>query len=70
MMGHQKHVVGFLLLYSSFLFVQYLTCIHFVNFKDIGERDGKYYAINVPLKDGIEDASFNRLFKSVSLHLI
>lgn len=34
--------------------------------KDIGEREGKYYAINVPLKDGIDDASFIRLFKIVS----
>lgn len=34
--------------------------------KDIGDKDGKYYAINVPLKDGIDDASFTRLFKTVS----
>lgn len=34
--------------------------------KEIGEREGKYYAINVPLKDGIDDASFTRLFKTVS----
>ena len=33
--------------------------------KEIGEREGKYYAINVPLKDGIDDASFTRLFKTV-----
>lgn len=33
--------------------------------KDIGEKEGKYYAINVPLKDGIDDASFTRLFKTV-----
>ncbi|URE13853.1 Neutral alkaline invertase [Musa troglodytarum] len=33
--------------------------------KDIGEREGKYYAINVPLKDGIDDASFTRLFKTI-----
>jgi len=25
----------------------------------------KYYAINVPLKDGIDDASFTRLFKTI-----
>lgn len=34
--------------------------------KEIGEREGKFYAINVPLKDGIDDASFTRLFKTVS----
>ncbi|XP_020527329.1 histone deacetylase 9 isoform X2 [Amborella trichopoda] len=33
--------------------------------KAIGEREGKYYAINVPLKDGIDDASFTRLFKTI-----
>ncbi|XP_022887808.1 histone deacetylase 9 isoform X3 [Olea europaea var. sylvestris] len=33
--------------------------------KDIGEREGKFYAINVPLKDGIDDTSFYRLFKLV-----
>ena len=34
--------------------------------KEIGEREGKFYAINVPLKDGIDDTSFTRLFKTVS----
>lgn len=34
--------------------------------KEIGEREGKFYAINVPLKDGIDDNSFTRLFKTVS----
>ncbi|XP_049931525.1 histone deacetylase 9 isoform X5 [Nymphaea colorata] len=33
--------------------------------KDIGEREGTYYAINVPLKDGIDDSSFTRLFKTI-----
>nr|XP_023884496.1 histone deacetylase 9 isoform X1 [Quercus suber] len=33
--------------------------------KETGEREGKYYAINVPLKDGIDDTSFTRLFKSI-----
>lgn len=33
--------------------------------KEVGEREGKFYAINVPLKDGIDDTSFNRLFKTV-----
>ncbi|KAI9195008.1 hypothetical protein LWI28_010780 [Acer negundo] len=33
--------------------------------KEIGEREGKFYAINVPLKDGIDDTSFNRLFKTI-----
>ncbi|CAD5324860.1 unnamed protein product [Arabidopsis thaliana] len=33
--------------------------------KEIGEREGKFYAINVPLKDGIDDSSFNRLFRTI-----
>ncbi|KAF3945208.1 hypothetical protein CMV_028402 [Castanea mollissima] len=33
--------------------------------KETGEREGKYYAINVPLKDGIDDTSFTRLFKTI-----
>ncbi|PHU03726.1 Histone deacetylase 1 [Capsicum chinense] len=33
--------------------------------KDTGERDGRFYSINVPLKDGIDDGSFNRLFKTI-----
>jgi acetoin utilization deacetylase AcuC-like enzyme len=42
---------------SSYCF----TC----HLKDIGDREGKYYAINIPLKDGIDDTSFTRLFKTV-----
>lgn len=38
----------------------------FLSLKNRGEREGKYYAINIPLKDGIDDASFTRLFKTVS----
>ncbi|XP_022752603.1 histone deacetylase 9-like [Durio zibethinus] len=33
--------------------------------KDIGEREGKHYAINVPLKDAIDDTSFTQLFKTI-----
>ncbi|GMH11119.1 hypothetical protein Nepgr_012960 [Nepenthes gracilis] len=33
--------------------------------KEIGLKEGKYYAINVPLKDGIDDNSFTRLFKTL-----
>ncbi|KAI3937592.1 hypothetical protein MKW92_021272 [Papaver armeniacum] len=33
--------------------------------KDIGEHHGKYYALNVPLDDGIDDESFKGLFRPV-----
>jgi histone deacetylase 1/2 len=32
---------------------------------DIGAGQGKYYALNVPLSDGIDDDSFRGLFKSI-----
>lgn len=34
--------------------------------KDMGHGKGKYYAINFPLKDGIDDASYETIFKPVS----
>ncbi|MCL7027830.1 hypothetical protein MKW94_006661 [Papaver nudicaule] len=33
--------------------------------KDIGEGAGKYYALNVPLDDGIDDDSFRGLFRPI-----
>jgi histone deacetylase 1/2 len=32
---------------------------------DIGEHRGRYYSLNVPLKDGASDATFHALFKPV-----
>lgn len=32
---------------------------------EIGHKDGKYYSINVPLKDGIDDANYLKLFKPI-----
>ena len=34
--------------------------------KDVGHSKGKYYAINFPLKDGIDDVSYESIFKPVS----
>ena len=31
-------------------------------FKDIGAGKGKYYAVNFPLRDGIDDDSYNNIF--------
>eukprot|EP01032_Pedospumella_encystans_P024595 gene24595-27812_t len=33
--------------------------------KDIGVKAGKYYSVNVPLQDGIDDASYETVFKPV-----
>ncbi|PWW79147.1 histone deacetylase [Tuber magnatum] len=35
------------------------------NWDDIGGGAGKHYALNVPLKDGIDDDSYVRLFKQI-----
>lgn len=32
---------------------------------DIGHGDGKHHAINFPLHDGMDDASFNSIFRPV-----
>ena len=33
--------------------------------KDIGAHEGKYYAVNIPLRDGIDDESYRSLFKPI-----
>ncbi|KAJ2787071.1 histone deacetylase [Coemansia interrupta] len=33
--------------------------------RDIGEAKGKYYAVNFPLRDGIDDISYHSVFKPV-----
>ena len=33
--------------------------------KDVGVKSGKYYSINVPLREGINDESYQRLFVPV-----
>ncbi|KAK9734533.1 hypothetical protein RND81_04G146300 [Saponaria officinalis] len=38
--------------------------------KKTGEREGKYYAVNVPLRDGIDDNSFTGLFKTIILKVV
>lgn len=34
-------------------------------FKDIGAGRGKYYAVNFPLRDGIDDETYETIFKPV-----
>lgn len=33
--------------------------------KDVGIREGKYYSVNVPLQDGIDDVSYETMFKPI-----
>lgn len=33
--------------------------------QDIGAGKGKYYAVNFPLRDGIDDESYEQIFKPV-----
>jgi histone deacetylase 1/2 len=37
---------------------------------DVGEDEGKYYSMNVPLKKGIDDEDYLRVFKKVYLKFI
>ena len=34
--------------------------------RDIGAGKGKYYAVNFPMRDGIDDESYGQIFKPVS----
>jgi histone deacetylase 1/2 len=36
--------------------------------KDVGVQKGKYYSVNVPLRDGIDDESYQTTFEPVSYH--
>ncbi|KAI7826762.1 hypothetical protein BX661DRAFT_171439 [Kickxella alabastrina] len=38
--------------------------------RDIGEAKGKYYAVNFPLRDGIDDVSYHSVFKPVVKHIM
>jgi histone deacetylase 1/2 len=40
--------------------------IEFVCVQDIGAGKGKYYAVNFPLRDGIDDEAYETIFKPVS----
>lgn len=33
--------------------------------RDIGAKSGKYYSVNVPLSDGVDDSSYESIFKPV-----
>ena len=38
--------------------------------QDIGAGKGKYYAVNFPLRDGIDDESYEQIFNPVSSTLL
>jgi len=39
--------------------------LHHVWCQDIGAGKGKYYAVNFPLRDGIDDDSYEQVFRPV-----
>ena len=41
----------------------YFCCYYF--WQDVGAEKGKYYAVNFPLRDGIDDESYEMIFKPV-----
>ena len=38
--------------------------------RDVGHGKGKYYSVNVPLRDGIDDASYHSVFEPVIEHVM
>lgn len=46
---------------------KYYYVINFEILQDVGEREGKYYVINVLLKDGIDDVNFIWMFCVVGI---
>lgn len=38
--------------------------------RDVGVSKGKYHAINVPLRDGIDDATYKSIFEPVIKHIV
>lgn len=43
-----------------------VTQFGFFTLQDIGAGKGKYYAVNFPLRDGIDDESYEQIFNPVS----
>lgn len=50
---------------TSFFFF-FLTPLFIYFFKDVGVGKGKYYSVNFPLRDGINDESYKSVFEPVS----
>ena len=42
--------------------------IVFITLQDIGAGKGRYYAVNFPLRDGIDDDCYETVFEPVSSH--
>ena len=40
--------------------------IYVMSLQDIGAGKGKYYAVNFPLRDGIDDESYEQIFQPVT----
>lgn len=51
----------------SRLFEQNFKVLSFTlpQLQDVGAEKGKYYAVNFPLRDGIDDESYEMIFKPV-----
>lgn len=37
----------------------------FIILKDVGAGRGRYYAVNCPLRDGIDDETYERVFQPI-----
>jgi histone deacetylase 1/2 len=38
--------------------------------EDVGSAEGKHYAVNFPLRDGIDDASYEGIFRPILTHIM
>lgn len=45
-------------------------CVFLWYVQDVGAEKGKYYALNFPLRDGIDDESYDMIFKPVMSKVI
>lgn len=61
-----QSVFPFLLSLSNFNKKKHFLLLFLL--QDIGAGKGKYYAVNYPLRDGIDDESYEAIFKPVSAH--
>lgn len=59
---------GFFSHYTIVYYCKYKNVFHLC-LQDIGAGKGKYYAVNFPMRDGIDDESYGQIFKPVSVFL-
>lgn len=62
-----KAVVNSSLLLLKILMISVRIYRIIIYLQDIGAGKGKYYAVNFPLRDGIDDDSYEQIFNPVRI---